>query len=90
MTPPSTEHDAGQEPEALALPAPWPRESGPRLERLVHDLRTPLAIVSGFSDLLVRRTDLSEEQREEFLQRIAAGARELVAILDSERADRRD
>jgi hypothetical protein len=76
-------------PDGAGGPAPWPAESGPRLERLVHDLRTPLTIVTGFSDLLARRSDLSEEQRAEFVQRIAEAGRELSGILDSERADRR-
>jgi signal transduction histidine kinase len=69
--------------------ARWPAEPGPRLERLVHDLRTPLTIVTGFSDLLERRNDLTEAQRTEFVGRIAEAGRELGAILDSERADRR-
>jgi signal transduction histidine kinase len=83
MTSTSTDPDDGPG------PAPWPQEPGPRLERLVHDLRSPLSIVSGFSDLLVRRTNLTEEQRAEFLERVAEAARELTTILDSERADRR-
>jgi K+-sensing histidine kinase KdpD len=53
------------------------------LRALVHDLRTPLTIVEGFSDLLVRRGDeLEPAQRAEFAQRIADAARELRAIVD--------
>jgi len=60
-----------------------------RLVTLVHDLRTPLTIVQGFADLLTRTgTALTEEQREEYVTRIAAAAREMKAILDDERARR--
>jgi signal transduction histidine kinase len=53
------------------------------LRTLVHDLRTPLTIVEGFSDLLVRRgADLEPAEREEYAQRIAEAARELRAIVD--------
>jgi signal transduction histidine kinase len=53
------------------------------LRMLVHDLRTPLTIVEGFSDLLVRRgAELDPAEREEYVQRIAAAARELRALLD--------
>ena len=56
---------------------------GDELRTLVHDLRTPLTIVAGFSDLLVRRgAELEPEQREEYAQRIAEAARELRAIID--------
>ncbi len=72
----------------VAVPAPWPRDADERLVRLVHDLRTPLTVVAGFAELLVRRTDLSVQQRDEFTARIAEAARELGGILDSERADR--
>jgi K+-sensing histidine kinase KdpD len=53
------------------------------LRALVHDLRTPLTLVEGFSDLLVRRgPELTPEQRDEYAQRIADAARELRALVD--------
>jgi K+-sensing histidine kinase KdpD len=58
-------------------------ERGDELRTLVHDLRTPLTIVEGFSDLLVRRgAELAPEQRDEYAQRIAEAARELRAMVD--------
>ena len=57
------------------------------LRTLVHDLRTPLTLVSGFSDLLVRRADdLSVHERDEYVRRIADAAREMRELLD--RVDR--
>lgn len=60
-----------------------------RLNRLVHDLRTPLTVISGFCELLERQHDkLSEEQKKEYLQRVSGAATELRAILDNERNER--
>jgi len=60
-----------------------------RIVSLVHDLRTPLTIVQGFADLLARRgASLTDEQREEYVTRIAAAAGEMKAILDNERTQR--
>lgn len=60
-----------------------------RLVRLVHDLRTPLTVISGFADLLQRHRDkLTEAQRDEYVVRIAAAAEELRRILDDEREQR--
>jgi K+-sensing histidine kinase KdpD len=57
--------------------------SSDELRTLVHDLRTPLTIVEGFSDLLVRRGgELEPEQRDEYAQRIAEAARELRELVD--------
>ena len=57
------------------------------LRTLVHDLRTPLTLVSGFSDLLVRRADdLSAPERDEYVRRISDAAREMRELLD--RVDR--
>ena len=64
-------------------------EEDERLVALVHDLRTPLTIVQGFADLLARRgPTLSEEERDEYVARIAAAAGEMKSILDDERSKR--
>jgi signal transduction histidine kinase len=55
---------------------------GPALERLRHDVRTPLTIVSGFAEVLAAERAIPDAQRREFAQRIAAAAEELRRILD--------
>ena len=53
------------------------------LSRLVHDLRTPLAIVSGFAELLERRREqLTSEQQAEYLTRIRESAARMGELLD--------
>jgi K+-sensing histidine kinase KdpD len=60
-----------------------------RLIDLVHDLRTPLAIVVGFTELLLTRNDsLTPEQRHDYVQRTQAAAADMRAILDAERPQR--
>ena len=52
-------------------------------QRLIHDLRSPLAIVDGFSALLERDDGtLTPEQRTDFAGRIRAAAAEMRAALD--------
>ncbi len=54
------------------------------LRTLVHDLRTPLAIVAGFAELLERRAaDLSPQQLSDYAARIASGARQMTELLDA-------
>ena len=60
-----------------------------RLVRLVHDLRTPLTVITGFCELLERQSDrLTDEQRKEYLHRVHVAAKELREILDHEREER--
>ena len=63
--------------------------AGDELQTLVHDLRTPLTVVSGFAEILQRRgPDLEQSQRDEYLSRIVEGTQEMRDILDQERATR--
>ena len=56
----------------------------PDHRRLVHDLRSPLAVIDGFSALLERDDgSLSAEQRADFARRIRAAAAEMRSVLDS-------
>jgi signal transduction histidine kinase len=52
------------------------------IAELTHDLRTPLALVAGYAELLERRAEaLTPEQLADYVARIAEGAREMDAIL---------
>ncbi len=54
------------------------------LRGLVHDVRTPLAIITGFAELLERRGgEMPPEQQQEFAGRILAAAGELGRLLDA-------
>lgn len=69
--------------------AALPEDPEERLVALVHALRTPLTVLSGFAELLESRGEsLSVEQRAELVEKLAAGAREMSAILDAEYATR--
>jgi len=53
------------------------------LADLVHELRTPLAVVAGFAELLERRADeLSPEQRADYIARIRESADRMTELLD--------
>jgi K+-sensing histidine kinase KdpD len=61
-------------------------EGEAQLRPLVHALRTPLTIVEGFADALVRRGDqMSAEERAEYIERIGDAAREMRDLLDAVR-----
>jgi K+-sensing histidine kinase KdpD len=56
------------------------------LHDLVHDLRSPLAVVDGFAGLLARDGEtLPSEKRTEYARRIADAAAEMRALLDATR-----
>ena len=59
-------------------------ESGPERERLLsalsHELRSPLAVISGYAELLHARSD--EETRREAPVRIQAAAERLADVID--------
>ena len=50
--------------------------------QLRHDLRTPLTIVSGFSEVLAAEGHISDEARRDYAGRIHAAAEELRRMLD--------
>ena len=57
--------------------------SDAELRRLVHDLRSPVAVIDGFAQLLQRGAGtLTEEQRADYTQRIVDAAGELKTLLD--------
>lgn len=53
------------------------------LRRIVHDGRTPLTVITGFADLLVRDPEaLGPDGQADALRRIAEAATELRGVLD--------
>jgi signal transduction histidine kinase len=53
------------------------------LHRLSHALRTPIAVIQGFAELLLRDPGtLTAEQRTHYARRIHDGAAEMREILD--------
>jgi signal transduction histidine kinase len=56
------------------------------IRQLQHDLRTPLAVIIGFADVLIHKQDVTDEQRREYAQRITAAAHELRDLIDAAEA----
>jgi signal transduction histidine kinase len=52
------------------------------LRRIRHDLRTPLTIVTGFSEVLAADRPISDEARRDYAARIHAAAEELREMID--------
>jgi signal transduction histidine kinase len=51
--------------------------------QLRHDLRTPLTIVTGFSEVLAADRPISDAARRDYAARIQAAAEELREMLDA-------
>ena len=51
--------------------------------RIQHDLRTPLTIVSGFSEVLAADRPITDEARRDYAARIHAAAEELRGMIDA-------
>jgi signal transduction histidine kinase len=51
--------------------------------RIRHDMRTPLTIVSGFSEVLAADRPISDEARRDYAARIHAAAEELRQMIDA-------
>ena len=55
------------------------------LRRLVHDLRSPLAVIEGFARLLDADHTVSDAQRADYVARIRTAAAEMTSLLDAAR-----
>jgi signal transduction histidine kinase len=56
--------------------------TGDDRRRLRHDLRTPLTIIVGFSEVLAADKPIADAARRDYAQRIQAAAEELRTMLD--------
>jgi signal transduction histidine kinase len=57
------------------------------LNRLRHDLRTPLTVVIGFAELLASDRELGVEERRDYAQRVLDAGFEIRELLDAARLD---
>jgi signal transduction histidine kinase len=52
-------------------------------DRLRHDLRTPLAIIMGFGELLAAERPLDDEVRRDYARRVVEAGEELRRLIDT-------
>jgi signal transduction histidine kinase len=57
------------------------------INRLRHDLRTPLTVVIGFAELLASDRELGVEERRDYAQRVLDAGFEIRELLDAARLD---
>jgi signal transduction histidine kinase len=58
-----------------------------QLNRLRHDLRTPLTVVIGFAELLASDRELTDDQRRDYASRVLGAGVEMRELIDSDRLD---
>ena len=54
---------------------------------LRHDLRTPLAVVAGFAELLGTDRPLGDEDRRDYAERVLSAALEIREMIDAAKLD---
>ena len=57
------------------------------LNRLRHDLRTPLTVVIGFAELLASDREFSDEARRDYAGRVLDAGYEIRELIDAARLD---
>jgi signal transduction histidine kinase len=57
------------------------------LNRLRHDLRTPLTVVIGFAELLASDRELGVEERRDYAQRVLNAGYDIRELIDAARLD---
>ena len=57
------------------------------LNRLRHDLRSPLTVVIGFAELLASDRELSDETRRDYARRVLDAGYEIRELIDAARLD---
>ena len=57
------------------------------LNRLRHDLRTPLTVVIGFAELLASDRELSDEARRDYARRVLDAGYEIRELIDAAKLD---
>jgi signal transduction histidine kinase len=55
------------------------------LNRLRHDLRTPLTVVIGFAEILASDRALSDDDRRDYAQRVLNAGYEIRELIDAAR-----
>ena len=53
------------------------------LNRLRHDLRTPLTVVIGFAEILASDRTLSDDDRRDYAQRVLNAGYEIRELIDA-------
>jgi signal transduction histidine kinase len=58
------------------------RISDEDLDKLRHDLRSPLVVIGGFAQLLAGEREIADADRRDYAERIQRAAEDLSAIID--------